>query len=78
MASSTVPKARQMCELSNENLRRVIQLTHEMLALADEGDRDREDDRCGIIYGILRDSAYQLRSLAEEERERHQRADRWE
>jgi len=43
-----------------------------MLALADEGDRDRDDDSCGIMFGILRDSGYRLRRLAEEECENMQ------
>ena len=62
----------------NENLRKTIRLTREMLALADEGDRDRNDDSCGILYGILRDSAYRLRKLAEEECEEHQKAGKWD
>jgi hypothetical protein len=62
----------------NENLRKTIRLTREMLALADEGDRDRNDDSCGILYGILRDSAYRLRKLAEEECEKHQKAGKWD
>jgi hypothetical protein len=56
---------------SDENLRRVIRLSREMLALADEGDRDRTDQSCGILYGILRDMAYRLRKLAEEECRKH-------
>ena len=63
---------------SNQNLRQVIELTAEMLALADEGDRHRDDASCGILYGILRDSAYRLRKLAEEECEQHQRAGKWD
>jgi hypothetical protein len=55
----------------NENLVKLIRLSREMLALADEGDRDRMDDSCGIAYGILRDSAYRLRKIAKEECERH-------
>ena len=55
----------------NENLRHLISLTREMMALADEGDRDRIDDTCGIIYGILRDAAYRLRKIAKEECEKH-------
>lgn len=42
-----------------------------MLALADEGDRDRVDDGCGILFGVLRDMAYKLRALAEQERRSH-------
>jgi len=32
--------------------------TTSMIDLADEGDADREDTGCGILYGVLRDSAY--------------------
>ena len=62
----------------NENLIKTLRLTREMLALADEGDRDRTDASCGIIYGILRDSAYRLRKLAEQECEIHKHAGKWE
>ncbi len=58
---------KDMASAFNENLLKTIRLTREMIALADEGDRDRNDDSCGIVYGILRDSAYRLRKLAEEE-----------
>lgn len=63
---------------SNDNLVKIIRLTHEMLALADEGDRDRLDDTCGILYGLLRDMAYQLRKLAEEECTSHKHKGKWQ
>ena len=63
---------------SNENLRRTIQITMEMLALADEGDRDRRDDGCGIVFGILRDAAYKIRKTAEEECEKHKEKGKWD
>jgi len=63
---------------NNENLLRLISLTREMLALADEGDRDRDDASCGILYGILRDSAYKLRKLAEKECEHHKEGGKWD
>ena len=53
-------------------------MTKEMLALADEGDRDRLDDSCGILYGILRDVAYRLRRHAREECEKHKLAGKWD
>jgi hypothetical protein len=62
----------------NQNLVKTLRLTREMLALADEGDRDRTDDSCGIIYGVLRDAAYRLRKLAETECENHQQAGKWD
>jgi hypothetical protein len=67
-----------MPEPFNQNLLRTIRLTREMLALADEGDRDRDDDSCGIIYGRLRDAAYQIRKLAEQECENHKAAGKWD
>ncbi len=62
----------------NLNLQKVLRMTNEMLAMADEGDRDRTDDSCGILYGILRDVAYRLRSLAEQECEKHKQAGKWD
>jgi hypothetical protein len=67
-----------MSEPSNENLRRTIRLTREMLALADEGERDLNDSSCAILYGILRDAAYKIRRLAEEECERHKERGKWD
>jgi hypothetical protein len=48
-----------------------------MLEIADEGDRHREDAGCGILYGVLRDAAYKIRLLAEQEREAHRRKGWW-
>ncbi len=62
---------------SNENLLKTMRITNEMLALADEGDLDRLDDSCAILYGLLRDMAYQLRKHAEQECERHKDQGRW-
>ncbi len=67
-----------MRRANNQNLLKVIRLTREMLALADEGDRDRDDASCGIIYGVLRDSAYRLRNLAEKECDNHKQAGKWD
>jgi hypothetical protein len=55
----------------DRNIQRTIQLTQVMIRLADQGDADREDTGCGILYGVLRDSAYKLRRLAEEEKKHH-------
>lgn len=59
------------------NLVKLLRLTREMLALADEGDRDRTDSSCGIIYGILRDTAYKLRNLADKECQQHKESGKW-
>jgi hypothetical protein len=62
----------------NENLRKVLKLTQEMLALSDEGDRDRTDHSCGILYGVLRDAGYRLRKLAQDECENHKSSGKWD
>lgn len=49
-----------------------------MMVLADQGDRNRQDRSCGVLYGTLRDSAYKLRNLAEEERLLHQKNGQWD
>jgi len=57
----------------NRTLRKVIELCHEMLEIADHGDQFRQDQGCGIVYGTLRDSAYKIRQLAENEIKMHQK-----
>jgi len=62
----------------DQHIQRTIQLTQDMISLADEGDADREDSGCGVLYGVLRDAAYKLWRLAEEEKKRHQAKGWWE
>ena len=52
----------------------VLKLSQQLLELADNGDRDRFDTSCGILFGTLRDYAYKLRSLAQEEIEIHKKS----
>jgi hypothetical protein len=61
----------------DENIQRTIDLTQEMMRLADQGDADREDTGCGILYGMLRDTAYKLRQMAENEKKQHQAKGWW-
>ena len=70
--------ADQMSRSINENLRRLKRLTNDMVALADDGDRSRDDASCGILYGILRDTAYRLRKLTDQECEEHRKAGKWD
>ncbi len=58
----------------NKNLRSVIDLCFEMLELADHGDKYRQDDGCGVVFGELRDAAYKIRQIAEDELLKHKKA----
>jgi hypothetical protein len=58
-------------DIIDNNLRNVIELCYEMLEQADLGDRFRKDAGCGVVYGTLRDTAYKMRQMAEEELARH-------
>jgi len=57
----------------NSNIIKVLNLTNEMIELANQGDHDRCDPTCGTLFGVLRDSAYKLRNLAEKEIEIHRK-----
>lgn len=62
----------------DRNIIRTIEISEEMIRIADQGDAQREDTGCGILYGVLRDSAYKILKLAEEEKKRHQAKGWWQ
>jgi len=61
----------------NESIKKTIELAKRMIDLADEGDSVREDTNCGVLYGVLRDSAYKIKKLAEKEKEAHKKKRWW-
>lgn len=61
----------------NDILIQTLDLVDRMIEIADEGDLAREDAGCGVLYGILRDSAFKIKKLAEEEKEAHMRKGWW-
>ena len=64
-------------KLCNEAIKVTLVLAESMLALSDKGDEVREDDGCGILYGVVRDSAYEIKQLAETEKETHIKKGWW-
>ncbi|MDR3557038.1 MAG: hypothetical protein P4L55_19960 [Syntrophobacteraceae bacterium] len=62
---------------ANEILIKTLQLTEKMVELADLGDEARQDVGCGVLYGLLRDSAFKIRKLAEQEKQDHIRRGAW-
>ncbi|HOV87547.1 MAG TPA: hypothetical protein PLM79_14385 [Syntrophobacteraceae bacterium] len=63
--------------LCDENLLKTLELTDRMVEIADQGDMAREDPGCGVLYGVLRDAAFKIRKLAEDERSVHMRKGKW-
>ena len=61
----------------DESIKKVIELAGKMLNLSDEGDAVREDTNCGVLYGVIRDSAYRIKRMAEDERDAHIKKGWW-
>jgi hypothetical protein len=61
----------------DRNIKKTLQLANKMIELAEIGDAEREDTGCGILYGVLLDSAYKLKRLAEKEKEKHIKKGWW-
>ena len=55
----------------DQNILSTLEVVNQMIKLAERGDADREDIGCGILYGVLLDSAYKIKKIAEEEKEAH-------
>jgi hypothetical protein len=58
------------CDL---HLQESLKLADRMIALSFQGDQDREDNGCGIIYGMMRDAGFRLKQLVTREIENHRR-----
>jgi hypothetical protein len=61
----------------DENIKKTLELAKNMINLAEKGDADREDDGCGILYEVLRDLAYEIKQIAESEKEKHIKKGGW-
>ena len=61
----------------DENIKITLDLVGQMIQLANKGAEEREDIGCGILYGIMLDSAYKIKKIAEEEKVSHQKKGWW-
>lgn len=57
----------------DQNIMETLELVEVMVRLANAGDIDREDSGCGVLYGVMLDSAFKIKKLAEAERDKHVR-----
>ena len=65
-------------KVSNKNILKVLEYVRKLLFLADKGDIQRKDDGCGVLYWIVRDSAYKMKEQAEKEIENHKKFGKWD
>lgn len=66
-----------MNDKCNAAIQRALGLAEALRHLADEGDGEREDSGCGVLFGVIRDCAYKIKNLAEIEKHRHTAQGRW-
>ena len=66
-----------MTKTCNDHIREALELTRRLTILADEGEAASEDDGCAVLYGVIRDCSYKIRTRAEREREVHQARGMW-
>jgi hypothetical protein len=62
----------------NRNILKALDLSREMVVLAEKGESEAADDSCAVLYGVIRDCAYTIKSRAEQERQQHRRDGYWE
>ncbi|MFC1582745.1 hypothetical protein ACFL4W_04325 [Planctomycetota bacterium] len=67
-----------MAKLCNKHITEVLTIVERMIELADSGAIDSEDNSCVALYGIIRDSAYRMRQMAEKERQQHIVRGKWD
>lgn len=65
-------------KLSNKNLDATLKLVNNMISLATKGDKERDDTGCGILYGVILDSAYKIKKVAECEKTAHIQKGKWD
>lgn len=60
-----------MSEKVSAHLHEALELSGKMMDLAERGVEGCQDDGCLVVYGILRDCAYKVRTSAEKELQEH-------
>jgi len=62
----------------NRNLEELEEVAKRLLEIANQGDVDRDDNSCGVLYGIARDAAYKILDGAVREMSKHKESGKWE
>ena len=61
----------------DRSVKKTFELVENMLELADQGDAVREDTGCGVLFGVVKDSAFKIKKLAEAEKQAHIKKGWW-
>ena len=61
----------------DKSIKKTLEMVKAMLEVADQGDAVREDTGCGVLYGVVRNSAYRIKKLAEAEKDAHIKKGWW-
>lgn len=67
----------QALKKCNENILKALQMGQELIELAEDGDCFREDESCGVLFGVVRDTGYKIKALAEQEMHKHMNKGNW-
>lgn len=67
-----------MAKICNRHIRKALEIARKLTVLADEGEAKSEDDGCVLLYSVIRDCAYKIRTQAERERDAHRAMGAWE
>lgn len=62
----------------DKNIQKTLDLAAKMIDLANQGVEEREDNGCAILYGVLLDSGYKIKKLAEKEKKIHIQKGWWQ
>ena len=65
IASCFIQTGNNEMDKPNDYLEQTVETAKHLLYCADFGDITRQDDSCGVFFGIVRDSAYRIIKEAE-------------
>lgn len=66
-----------MPDQCNKQIIDALEIARRLIILADEGETETSDDGCVLLYSVIRDSAYKIRTQAEREKTEHIKQGKW-
>lgn len=63
---------------SSKYIRKALRAAQGLTSLADEGESETRDDGCAVLFGVIRDCAYKIKTQAEREKQARQARGMWE